>query len=219
MKPKSFIPSVVEIAPDKAGEVPGLEAMVAYWTEDTCSAEDWLLEVRENWGPAAFAMRRGEETLGYILYGPPEHLPHAGRYPVGPLSEDGALLAYVDGNARTRRHLLVRMLRDLRSQGVERVEAVTSDLGLPRHVPTAVLLDSGWRPERRGWRRGSPYTLAYTELGSAVEVGELAWGLIGRVRLPHLKKSPSPAPGAFNQATPPSSEPVRSRPVEGVSRF
>ena len=201
MKPRSFMPSVAEVSPDEAGSIPGLDAMVTYWTEDKCSAEDWLVEIRESWGTAAFAMRRGEDTLGYVLYGPPEYLPHAGRYPVGPFSDDGALLAYVEGDSRTRRHLLVRMLRDLRGRGVERVEAVTSDVGLPRHVPTAVLLESGWRPKRHGWRGGSPYTLAYTELGSAVEVGELARGLIGRVKLPHLKKSPSPAPGTFNRAT------------------
>ena len=217
MRPKSFMPAVTEISPGEAGAVPGLEAMVSYWTEEEISAEDWLLEVREDWGSAAFTMRRGGETMGYILYGPPGRLPHAGRYPVGPLSEDGALLAYVDGDARIRRHLLVRMLRDLRSRGVERVEAVTSDLGMPRHVCTAVLLESGWRPERRGWRRGSPYTLAYTELGSAVEVGELARGLIGRVKLPHLKKSPTPSPGAFNRATF-SREPIKNPPVEAGSR-
>lgn len=217
MKPRSFVPSVVEISPDEANSVPGLETMISYWTEDRCSAEEWLREVQESWGPGAFAMRRGEDALGYILYGPPEHLPHAGRYPVGPLSKDGALLAYVEGDSRTRRHLLVRMLRDLRSRGVERVESVTSDLGLPRHVPTAVLLESGWQPARHGWRRGSPYTLAYTELGSTVEVGELARGLIGRVRLPHLKKSPSPAPGAFNRATL-SREPVKNRLVGAGSR-
>lgn len=213
MKPRSFMPSVVEVSPGEADSIFGLGAMVSYWTEGACSAEEWLEEVQEMWGPAAFTMRRGDETLGYVLYGPPEHLPHAGRYPVGPLSEDGALLAYVEGDARTRRHLLVRMLRDLRSRGVERVESVGSDLGLPRHVPTAVLLESGWRPERHGWRGGSPYTLAYTELGSAVEVGELARGLIGRVRLPHIKKSPSPAPGAFNRATlsgEPDSDPSRA---------
>ncbi len=209
MKPRSFMPSVSEVSPGDAGSVPGLGAMVSYWTEDSYSAEDWLAEVQESWGPAAFAMCRGEDTLGYVLYGPLEHLPHAGRYPVGPFSEDGALLAYVDGDPRTRRHLLVRMLRDLRGRGIERVEAVASDLGLPRHVSTAVLLESGWLPARHGWRRGSPYTLAYTELGSAVEVGELARGVIGRVKLPHLKKSPSPAPGAFNRATL-SREPARA---------
>lgn len=217
MRPKSFMPAVTEISPGEAGAIPGLEAMVAYWTEEECSAEDWLSEVREAWGPAAFAMRRSGETLGYILYGPPGRLPRAGRYPVGPLSEDGALLAYVDGDARVRRHLLVRMLRDLRGRSIERVEAVTSDLGMPRHIPTAVLLESGWRPERRGWRRGSPYTLAYTELGSAVEVGELARGFIRSVKFPHLKKSPTPSPGAFNRATY-YWEPVKNPPVEAGSR-
>jgi hypothetical protein len=74
------------------------------------------------------------------------------------------------------------------------VEAITSDRGLPHHVPTEVLLESGWRPVRRVPYRRSYYTLMRTDLGSAVEVGEMARALIGRVKLPGLKKS-VPAPG------------------------
>jgi hypothetical protein len=69
-------------------------------------------------------------------------------------------------------------------------------------VSTPFLLESGWKPVRRGWHRGSPYTLARTDLGSAVEVGEMARGLVGRVKLPHLK-APNPAPGALSRATKP----------------
>jgi hypothetical protein len=69
-------------------------------------------------------------------------------------------------------------------------------------VPTSFLLESGWKPVRRGWRRGSLYTLARTDLGSAVEVGELARGLVGRVKLPKLK-APNPAPGALVRARDP----------------
>jgi hypothetical protein len=104
------------------------------------------------------------------------------------------LLAYVGGDPRTRRRLLVRMLRDLRQRGASRAEAIASDSGLPHHVPTPVLLESGWRPIRRAPYRRSHYTLVRTDLGSAVEVGEMARALIGRVKLPGLKKS-VPAPG------------------------
>jgi hypothetical protein len=103
------------------------------------------------------------------------------------------LLAYVEGDTRTCRRLLVRMLRDLRQRGFAKVEAVSSDTGASRHVPTRLLMESGWRPVRSGLYRGRPYTLARTDLGSAVEVGELARGLIGRVKLPKLgRRAPSP---------------------------
>jgi hypothetical protein len=141
-------------------------------------------------------MRRGEDTLGFLVYGPQEYLPRAGRYPVGPIDDDAVLLAYVGGEPRTRRHLLVRMLRDLKSRDVGKVEAVASDVGLPRHVSTRFLVESGWRPLRTALYRGLPYTLVRTELGSTVEVGGLAREILGKVRLPSLK-APSPVPGVF----------------------
>src|SRR3712207_7123421 len=53
---------------------------------------------------------------------------------------------------------------------------------------TPFLLESGWKPVRQGWHGGSPYTLVRTDLGNAVEVGELARGLVGRVKkLPGLR--------------------------------
>jgi len=202
VKPTSFVPTVAAISPEDAAEIPDLEAVISHWTERACSAEDWFREVIAGWGTAGFVVRRGDEALGLVVYGPNDRLPRAGAYPLGPLSESAALLAYVAGDPRTRRRLVVRMLRDLKHRGVVRIEAVASDRGLPHHVPTRFLLENGWKPVRRGWHRGSPYTLARTDLGSAVEVGELAWDLVGRVKLPHLK-APYPAPGALARATKP----------------
>jgi hypothetical protein len=203
MKPTSFVPTVGGISPGEVGEIPGLEAALSHWTEGSCSAEEWLRELNARWGTAGFVVRRGDDPLGFVVYGPKEYLPRAGAYPVGPLSEDAVLLACVAGDARTRRRLLVRMLRDLRHRGVGRVEAIASDRGARHHVPTPFLLESGWKPVRRGWHGGSPYTLVRTDLGNAVEVGEMARGLVGRVKkLPGLK-SPAPAPGTFTRATSP----------------
>ena len=200
MRPTSLVPTVGAISPE--ADIPGLEAVISHWTEGTCSAEEWFRGLNTSWGTPGFVVRRGEHALGFVIYAPAEHLPRAAAYPVGSLGEDAVLLAYVAGDARTRRRLLVRMLRDLRHRGVGRVEAIASDHGMRYHVPTRLLLESGWRPVRQGWYRGSPYTLVRTDLGSAVEVGELARGLVGRVRLPSLK-APTPAPGSFSRATSP----------------
>ncbi|MBD0357322.1 MAG: hypothetical protein ICV57_09145 [Rubrobacter sp.] len=197
MRPIPFIPAVTEISAGEAGGIKGLEAVISYWTEGTCSAEEWFDEVLTSRGPAGYVMRRGEEDLGFAVYGPQGYLPHAGRYPVGPLREDAALLAYLRGDARTRRHLLARVMRDLRLRGFGGVEAVASDLGLPRHVPTRFLTESGWKPVRRGQRAGCPYTLMRVDFESTVEVGELARELVGRVRLPVLQV---PAPDAPTSA-------------------
>jgi hypothetical protein len=202
VRPTSFVPTLEEISAERAGEIPGLEAAISHWTEGACSAVDWFREANAGWGTAGFFVRRGGGTSGFVVYGPTERLPHAVAYPVGPLGEDAVLLAYVAGDARTRRRLLVRMLRDLKHRGVVRVEAIASDRGASHHVPTSFLLESGWKPVRRGWRRGSPFTLVRTDLGSAVEVGELARGLVGRVKLPKLK-APNPAPGALARARSP----------------
>jgi len=192
-----FIPTVAEISAAEAGEVPGLEAVVLYWTEGALSAGEWYAEVSEEWGTAGFAVRRGEDVLGFAIYGPPAYLPRAGHYPVGPVSEDAALLAYLEGDGRTRRRLLVRVMRDLKLRGFGGVEAVGSDAGLSRHVPTRFLMESGWKPVRRGWRSGRAYTLARADFGNTVEVGELARGLMGRMKLPVMKAPGAPAPGAF----------------------
>ena len=183
--------SIAEISAAEVGEIEGLEEVISYWTEGSCSAEEWFGEVAECWGPSGFVMRRGEGVSGFVVYGPQAYLPRAGRYSVGAVSEDAVLLAYVAGDARTRRHLLVRAMRDLRLRGFGGVEAIASDIGLPRHVSTRFLTESGWKPVRRS--AGYPYTLMRADFGSVVEVGELARGLMGKVKLPVLH---APAPNA-----------------------
>jgi hypothetical protein len=202
VKPTSFVPTVGEISPERVGEIPDLEAVISHWTGGACSAEEWFREANAGWGTAGYFVRRGDDTSGFVVYGPRERLPRAGAYPLGPLDEDAVLLAYVAGDGRVRRRLLVRMLRDLKHRGVERVEAIASDREASHHAPTQFLLESGWKPVRRGQHRGSPYTLVRIDLGSAVEVGELARSLVGRVKLPHLK-APNPAPGALSRAAKP----------------
>jgi hypothetical protein len=199
MRPTSFVPMVGAISPVDAGEVPGLEAAVSYWTGGTHSAEEWFRELEDSWGTAGFVVRRGREVQGFVLYGPPERLARAGRYPVGPLDGEAVLLAYVGGDARTCRRLLIRMLREVRGRGVGRIEAISSDRGAPHHVPTHFLLESGWRPVRRALYGRSYYTLARIDLKSAVEVGELARALVGRVKLPGLKRR-VPMPGVLARA-------------------
>ena len=204
MRPIPFMPTVSEISAGEAGEIQGLEAVISYWTEGASSAGEWIKEVANTWGSAGLVKRRGEEVLGFAVYGPQRYLPRAGRYPVGPLSEDAALLAYLEGDVRTCRHLLVRVMRNLKLRGFGGVEAVASDLGLPRHVSTRFLSQSGWKPVCRGWRMGLPYTLMRADFGNTVEIGELARGLMGRVKLPVLKAPPVP------QGTP-VSVPVQAR--------
>ena len=199
MCPVPFIPTVEEISARDVPGIRGLEATISYWTEGARPAKEWFAEVSASWGPAGLVMRRGEEALGFAVYAPPGYLPRAGRYPVGPLGENTALLAHLRGDTRTRRHLLVRVMRDLRLRGFSGVEAIASDLGVPRHVPTWILSESGWKPVRSGWHAGLPYTLMRAHFGSIVEVGERARELVGRVKLPVLKV-PAPEAPAPTQA-------------------
>jgi len=193
MKSPSFVPTIGEISAEEAAEVPDLEAVVSYWTENRHSAEGWFHELNDRWGTAGFAVRRGGEVQGFVIYAPPEHLASAARYPLA-VDEEAVLLAYAGGDTRTRRRLLVRMLRDLRQRGVGRVQAIASDRGVSNHVPTSFLLESGWQPLHRAPYRSSYYTLAHIDLKSAVEVGELARSLVGRVKLPGIQ---SPVPGTL----------------------
>lgn len=200
MKAASFVPTVGPILPDRIDEIPGLEAAISFWTEGRPAGE-WLRELEGCWGTAGFVLRRADEAQGFVLYAPRESLPRAGRYPVGPLDDDAVLLACVEGDTRTRRRLLVRMLRELRLRGVSSVQAIASDRETPHHPHTPFLLESGWRPVRHAPYRLNRYTLLRTELGSAVEVGELARSLVGKVRLPSLKGK-VPSPGMLAQAKP-----------------
>ena len=205
MKPLSFMPVVVEITEGNLHQARGLEAVVSHWTEGSSDVEEWFEGVGESWGNAGFLMRRGDETLGFVVYAPREHLPRADLYPLGSLGEEAVLLACIEGDQRTRRHLLVRMLKDLRHRGVGAVEAIASDFGLPGHVYTKFLLESGWKPVEHCWQRGTPYTLARVDMGSAVEVGELARSLMGRVKFPVITR-PDPTPGVFVKFTEERSE-------------
>jgi hypothetical protein len=192
MKPNSFVSTVGEISAEEAVGVPDLDAVISYWT-DGYTAEEWFHELNDRWGPAGFALRRGDEVQGFVVYAPPGHLPRAARYPLA-VDEEAVLLAYAGGDTRTRRRLLVRMLRDLRQRGFGRVQAIASDRGVSNHVPTSFLLESGWQPLHRAPYRMSYYTLAHIDLKSAVEVGELARALVGRVKLPGIQ---SPVPGTL----------------------
>lgn len=192
MRQLPFIPTISEISAGETREIPGLEAVVSYWTEGAFTAEEWYEEVSDSWGTAGLVMRRGEEVMGFAVYGPHTYLPHAYRYPVGSLGADGALLAYLEGDVRSRRHLLVRVARDLRLRGFAGVEAIGSDLGRSRYVPTRFLFENGWEPVCRGFKMGLPYTLARADFGSTVEIRERARDFMGRVKLPVLGGAPSP---------------------------
>jgi hypothetical protein len=193
MKPTSFVSTVGEISAEEAVGIPDLDAVVSYWTDDGYTAEEWFHELNDRWGPAGFALRRGGEVQGFVVYASLEHLPGAARYPLA-VDDEAVLLAYAGGDTRTRRRLLVRMLRDLRQRGFGKVQAISSDRGVSNHVPTSFLLESGWQPLHRAPYRMSYYTLAHIDLKSAVEVGELARALVGRVKLPGIQ---SPVPGTL----------------------
>ncbi|MGH3145097.1 MAG: hypothetical protein ACRDTR_04775, partial [Rubrobacter sp.] len=79
MKPTSFVPMVGEISPEDAGKVPGLDAVISHWTGDEYSAEEWFGELNGCWGTSGFAMRRGGEAQGFVVYAPPEHVSSAAR--------------------------------------------------------------------------------------------------------------------------------------------
>ncbi len=189
--------SVVEISAGEAGEIPGLRETVYYWTEGSYRAEEWFREVNSIWGTAGFAVRQGEEFLGYAVYGPAEWLPRAGRYPLGSSGDDAALLACVCGDERVRRHLIVRSLRDLRSRGIRGMEAIACDLEHPHHASTRFLLEIGWRRVGQCYHAGGLYTQARVDLGSTAEVGEIARKLIDRVKLPRFG-APAPAPSGMS---------------------
>jgi hypothetical protein len=197
MKPTSFVSTVGEISAEEAVEVPDLDAVISHWTEDGYTAEEWFQELNDRWGTAGFVLRRGGEVQGFVVYALPEHLQGVVRYPLA-LDDEAVVLAYAGGDTRTRRRLLVRMLRDLRHRGFGKVQAIASDRGLSNHVPTSFLLESGWQPLHRAPYRMSYYTLVNIDLKSAVEVGELARTLVGRVKLPGIQ---SPVPGTFARTT------------------
>jgi hypothetical protein len=217
VKLRSLVPEVIEIQPPEAEAIPGLSGTVAYWTGESRPAGEWFREVEEGWGPPGLVMRRGPEVLGYAVFAPVEYLPRAFHLPVPPASRDSVLLAYASGDARTRRHLLVRTLREMRLRGVGVVESVGSDAGLaPHHLATRHLMESGWQPVERGRKRGLYYTLTRVEFGNTVEVAELARGLIGRVKIPSFGRSPVPGThgGSFSRYRTAPRPPNQKRPSE-----
>jgi hypothetical protein len=193
LKIRGLVPAITAIQPAESGDIPGLPETVGYWTGEERPSEEWFGDVEERWGSPGLVMRRGPEVLGYAVYAPAEHLPRAMKFPVGPVSRDAVVLAYASGDARVRKHLLVRALREMRLRGAGTVEALGSDAGLAQHhLSTGHLVESGWEPVVRGRYRGLSYTLTRLELGSAIEVGDLARDLLGRVKMPSFGRSPAP---------------------------
>ncbi len=195
MNHRSFVPRVSRLLPQEVEDVPGLEAVISYWSRGSWPAEEWLRRAVDGWGSAGLVSRRGDKVLGFCVFGPQGFFPRADSIPVS-LSDDAVLLAYVAGDRRTKKHLLVRMLKELRDRGTSAVEAVAGDFHLRGHVSTRCLLEAGWQPLDRVYYRGRACTLMRAELGAAIEIGELARRIIGRVRLPSLKNA-SPEPSAL----------------------
>ena len=190
MKPTSFVSTVGEISAEEAVGIPNLDAVISYWTDDGCTAEEWFHELNDRWGPAGFAVRPGtpvEQPCWRCS------MPLACAS-VKPCTSPPPLYGPERGPSLARRRLLVRMLRDLRQRGFGKVQAIASDRGVSNHVPTSFLLESGWQSLHRAPYRMSYYTLAHIDLKSAVEVGELARALVGRVKLPGIQ---SPVPGTL----------------------
>ena len=198
MNHRSFVPRISEILPHEAKDIPELGAVISYWNQGLCPAEEWLRHTVEEWGSAGLVSRRGDKVLGFCLFGPRRFFPQADKMPLNFSGGNAVLLAYAGGDRRTKKHLLVRMLRDLRDRGTSTVEAVAGDLAGQRHVPTRFLLESGWQPVGHAYYRGLTYTLMRAELGATIEFGELARGIIGRVKLPSLKDA-SPEPSALSR--------------------
>lgn len=209
----SFVSTVVEISPQEVDDSPRLAEAISYWNEGSCTPAEWLRQAQELWGNVGLQVRRGDEALGFAIFGPSKLLPRTERLSGSPPDPNTVFLAWISGDRRIKKHLLVRVLKDLRQQGVMEVEAITSDLGASWHVSTNFLLENGWHPVRSIGHPGYRYTLMRTDLGNAVEVGELARDIIGRVKIPKLKNAP-PLPGeACVQAELPSR--VESSPESG----
>ena len=64
MKPTSFVPMVGEISAEGAGEVPGLGAVISYWTDDGYSAEEWFRELNDRLGDGGFRRAAGRRGSG-----------------------------------------------------------------------------------------------------------------------------------------------------------
>ncbi|MBX6763157.1 MAG: hypothetical protein IRY88_05670 [Rubrobacteraceae bacterium] len=197
------VPGIEALTPEDVRSVPRIAGAVSYWSGHR-RGDEWLREVLEEWGQAGFTARKDGELLGFALYGPRSRLVRVEEYPIGPLEEGRVFLAYAEGDARIRRHLLVRVLGDLKGRGVGGVDAIASDLGTGWHLPTRFLLECGWRPVRQGWKGGQLYTLVRTDLASSVEVRELARGLLGRVKMPSLKPRGGLIPGTLTRSRPAS---------------
>ena len=145
---QSFVATVGEILPEEASQIPELAGAISYWSEGVCRPEDWLRQVKSSWGPAGYAMRRGGEMLGFVIFGPVEFLPRGGSLSNGLSDENSVLMACVTGERRVKKHLLVRMLKELRQRGATHVQAVASDFGASHHTP---------RPAFCYRTAGSPY--------------------------------------------------------------
>ncbi|AHY45935.1 Hypothetical Protein RradSPS_0652 [Rubrobacter radiotolerans] len=208
LRASSFVPVVQEVSPEDAWGLPELGEAVLHWTGGEGEAGEWISETRREWGNCGFKLSRGEECLGFVLFGPPGRLPGSLDYPFEACSaacsapDEGALLACLAGDGRTAKRLLVRMLRDLRGRGVRRVEAIASDGARRNHAATGTLLRAGWRPVDRALFCGRFYTLLELDLAGTVETGERARtfiGQVGQVRLPQLGRRE--APGALAART------------------
>ena len=187
----SHIPTVSEITAEDFERSPALAGAVDYWTGLGGSASpgptEWHEAVRESWGPPGFVMRRSGAVTGFALYAPPQYLPRCESYPAAPVDPGSIFLADLRGDRRTRRHLLVRTLRDLRGRSYGSVEAMAGIVPLAYHPGVRFLEDNGWRVVR--WY--GLYALMRVDLGS-LEVSELARELLERVRFPSFTRSPSP---------------------------
>lgn len=196
MKQRSLVPKVSKILPEDVESLPELQETIAYWNHGSRPMEDWLSGILEEYGHAGLVSRRGEKVLGFCVFGPRKFFPRAELMSLK-FSYAAVFLAGITGDRRTKKHLLVRTFKEIRDLGTNTIEAAASDIPKRGSVSTGFLVENGWRPVDHTYHRGRTYTLMRAELGSTVEIGELARDIIGRVKLPRLKDA-TPEPSTLS---------------------
>jgi GNAT superfamily N-acetyltransferase len=196
---------------DRVGDLPDPCSTCAFWElggrrSATCETvsqraqlEDWVENVRADWGECGRVAYENGEPLGFVKYAPPRYFPQVISMPSGPPDNDAVLIACLHVISDSRdvglgKVLLQATLRDLVSRGEKAVEAYAATAAVERERTPLMTVEFLLRQGFSVARPHPVYPIMRLELKSLASWTENVEAVLDALQLPRRVRERVPAP-------------------------
>jgi GNAT superfamily N-acetyltransferase len=196
---------------ERVGDLPDPCSTCALWelgghrhptcepAEQRARLEEWVENVRAEWGECGRVVYENGEPLGFVKYAPPRFFPQVITMPSGPPDNDAVLIACVHVIADSRdvglgKVLLQAALRDLVSRGEKAVEAYAATAAVERERTPLMTVEFLLRQGFSVARPHPVYPIMRLELKSLASWTDNVEAVLDALQLPRRVRERVPAP-------------------------